>query len=925
MIAFFIRQHRSVNFIFFFVILVGGYYFVTGQKEAFPAIGFDVVRIQTSYPGASAEEVDKLVTKKIVDVLKNVEGKESITSDSSEGFSSVFFSIDSDAGLTLAEVKEKIRNEVDKITDLPDDAKAPVIAEQGFRNNQSIINVLFAGGESYEQLRDYVDRFEDDVRNVSGVGKVSKGSYRKSQVWVEILPEELERYEIEISEVVQRIRARNLNVSAGKLEMQNKEFFIKVSQAFTSLKEIENIILRANDDGQAVYVKDVAKVKWELEEASVFMRIDGKEAISVRVFQLDKGDIINIANGVRELIKTYKTSILPDTVEVFDYDDISFYVKRRLGILSNNATFGLFLVFLCLILFFEFRITFWTTMGIPFSFCLAIIITYSLGITLNLMSMFGFIIVIGMIVDDAIIVSENVYRRNEAGEDLFIATVKGTKEMIIPITAIVSTTIVSFLPLVTLPGIFGKVLGIIPKVVIVTMIASFIECIFFLPGHIANMKLKKKAALENSNSQSPPPANTVKTRRWFLFLQEGYSKALALLLRQRVLNLVLAIVFSIATGYFIFKKIPFVFFPGEVERATITMELPITASKEQTREVVDQVERELKTRISEYIRESITYVGQAWKGSSSRTRSYLATIYITLEPELPIEGEQVIKEVEKIMTELSEEQNLVKYDVEQLKGGPPAGKPVDVNLTGTDMNQMLAAANELAEELETFSNLTSITIGSADGKEEVVVSPDEQTANLLGINYDSIGAAIRNAFGAFSTTTANSMQVLNEEVDVVVKYEKKKEQNVAVLSNTLVKNKQGFSIPLKNFATLNYVKTSDVVERDDGKLYINVFAQLVNPRNKAQNATVVNKAIEAKEKELLKKYPKLTGFSYRGEKESQDELQAAALRAVLLGLFGVFFVLTSLFGSYVQPLIVMLIIPFSVLGVLVGLFINSTP
>ena len=913
MIEFFIKQHKAVNLLVLLIIGVGFNYFINGQKEAFPKIGVDLITISTVYLGASAKEVDTLITKKIEDAINGVEGRKRYYSSSTEGISFIAFEVDTDAGADVSEVAQDIKDEIDLIkSDLPAGIREdPSVREISFGSSQPIIEVFFSGkdGVNQEEVKNIVNEFRQESRTIEGVGRVSRRGYQKTQVWVKVDDDTLKSENIEIEEVTRAISSGNVNLPAGRIDLQKGEVLIRTSRSYESVEEIENRILRSNDAGQVVRVKDVAEVGIAYEELGSYARVEGGNSYRLLVYQKQNGDIIDIANATKQLVEKYQKEY--SNAKIFYVNDVSFYVERRLRTLAQNATIGLLLVFLCLILFFDFKVTFWTTVGIPFSFCLAIIVTYSLGITLNLMSMFGFIIVIGMIVDDAIIVSENIYRRRELGEGVLSASINGAKEMFIPVLAVTATTIVAFLPLSTLPDVFGKVLGILPKVVIITMLASFIECLLVLPGHMANISTRKDIKKKHA------------ARRWFLKVRSVYGKMITFSVRHNKKSLAAFLVICALLIVFMGQRLAFVFFPGAAEVININIETKASNGLSETEKIIDNMEQNIRENFQNDFRELISYVGFiSVNNAPNRRESYLGTISFTLNLDTPKTERQLVKELNE---QLESFEGVEKLEVKVRRGGPPQGNPVQVEVYGNDIEQIKLAADELKGVIEKISNTTSVQTSYQRGKEEIEVKFDQFKAGTLGIDSFSLANVVRTAFDGNLATTINSFPGFREEVEVLVKYNEDEKVELNDIKNLKIKNNQGQRIPLKNFASINFKESVGKVQREDGEIYLSVTAQLEDARSKEYNSSQINATlIQEILPEMRTKYSDLT-FKLGGEQENTSNLQRGAIIALSLALFGVFFILTCVFKSYIQPFIIMTIIPFSFVGVVIGLFVNSVP
>lgn len=928
MIKFFIDQSKLINLAAIFILVAGVYYFVTGQKEGFPNIGFDLVIVNTAYPGLSATEIEASVTRKLEEKINNVEGKKSMTSYSSEGSSSIVFQVDPNKGIPISKVLDDIETAVNTAkAELPDDANDPSVRELTFQNSSPILRVGVSGDIPQEELKELIDLIYDEIIEINGIGNVEKAQYLEKEVLIEVKPSLLKRYDLEISDISKAIRDNNIALPAGKVIIEGSEYLIKTEKKAKNLDDIRNTIVRGNDVGNVVRIRDVASVKYDFKELEVQTRINGQSGAWLNVFQSLGGDVISIADGVKKTVaKLREDKVIPDEVVTIFSDDLSFYVKRRLNVLAQNATIGLLLVFLCLILFFDFRVTFWTTAGIPLAFCMAIIAVYNFGMTLNLMTMFGFIIVLGMIVDDAIIIAENIYSKREQGMPAYQAAIEGSKEMFKPILAITATTAIAFFPLTTLPNIFGKILGIIPIVVIITMFASFIECIFVLPGHMA-FEWKKKSPKKKEEFPIPQIPAKEKKRHWFFTMQDYYGGIIT-----RFLNHPYKIFTATTIGVFLLGGLsiyntPFVFFPGSVEQVNINLTTPVSNSVKATAKIVDEAERILReSEANQYIREYISTAGEkinsdnrAWK------RSYLGNLKVVFDPGMDITPEELIAIIDEEMKKLK---GIEEYEVRQIKGGPPPGSPIRVLLYANNLTTLKNFSDELKKYLEETPNTTALATSFSEGKAELVVKVNQTLASINGVSISGTANALRNAFSTTKTTVANSMGGSVEDIDIVVRYPQSQVENVPqnlnTISSTLVKNNRGFNLPLRNFSSIETQESVDIINKENKKTYVAISGELKNSQDKENSGASINKKLEDKIKELLPKYAGVT-YEFSGARKEQSELSQAAIRAVIMAIAGVFLVLVAIFRSYLQPFMVMSILPFTIMGVFIGLFLNRTP
>ncbi len=928
MIKFFITQTKAINLFLILVIIAGSYQFAVGQKEGFPNIGLDIITINTPYVGASADEIKTLITDRLESAIENITGSKKISSFSSEGISSIVFEVNDDLGIDADSIKSDIESAIEsEKRELPPDAEDPIVSVISFTESFPNLVVGFIG-DDIELLKQITYRFELDARKVSGVSKLEKQNYSALEVWVEIDPNKLEQFDLEISSVVRAIKAKNISIPAGKIELEGEQVFLKTIKKFKSLDDVSKTILRSNDVGKQILLEDIATVHFAYEEEDVLRRSKGRNGIWLQVFKSEKGDTIRVTDAVVSIIDGYKQSgFIPDSVSIIYSDDISFYVKRRLAVLSSNATIGLLFVFICLIVFYDYRITIWTSLGIPFSFCGALLIIYALGLTLNLMSMFGFIIVLGMLVDDAIVVSENIYSHIEKGEEYFSAALIGTKEIFYPVLAMISTSILAFLPLVTLPGIFGDVLGIIPQVVIVALACSLFESLFVLPGHLAHLKHKAKKTLAAGGQQAS--MKTKELRGWFTHVLKKYTLLLTFVSKRPFLSFAFIGLMYIGVAGFAFTKLDFVFFPGTAETIIVEIETPISNGLNKTQAVIDSVEKNVIEAFSDnnYLVDIFSIVGQdgaASRGNgNSYTQTHLGFVKAKLDTQRDISDAQLIKKIDVLLSKLP---GIVSYEIVPIKGGPPAGRDLELSVFSENLATLNDISKVILEEISLIENIRSPASSFKTGKREIVISPLEQQAAILGISIPDIANAVKETFSGNASTSITSFasrENNGDDIDIVIKYSTNQGKTLDDIYNTPVMNKQGRTIPVRNFSDIHFESSSSRITKKDSKSFVLISADLKDERSKEFGSAYLYKTLNEKILTWEKQYPDVS-FEYGGAKEEQGDLMFAIVRAVALALFSIYFVLTVVFRSYLQPLIVMSIVPFAFLGVLIGLFINNT-
>ncbi|MDH5720607.1 MAG: efflux RND transporter permease subunit [Spirochaetia bacterium] len=490
-IEFFIHRSTFGNIITGAVIIGGLIAGFSMQREAFPRADFDIVFIQTVYLGASPQEVEKLVTIPIEREVKSIDGIKELGSTSLESRSAVVVQLE-------AELKEKnkviqdIKDAVERAkNDFPEDVNDPIVLEMTSKNFPIIDIVLNTKPGSKKsipelKLRELTDHLIENIEEIDDVAAVNKRGYRDREIKVEVSPDKLFEYNISVDEIIQALSSRNLNMPGGNVTDNGREYAIRTVMEFENTNQIENLVVRLNDYGGALRLKDIAKVTDSFEKKTNIEKANGEEAVILTVSKNEFGDALDLVDEVKQKIDDFKKNG-PDNLEISTMNDMSFFIRRRLEVLQGNIILGIIMVLLSLLFFLGWRVSLMVAIGIPFSFALTMIVMSYFGISVNLISMFGLIIVSGMIVDDAIVVGENVYRHIERGEKPLRAAVLGTVEMTAPVTAAIATTIMAFLPLMFMGGMMGKFIWALPAAIIIALLASLFESFFILPAHIVDI------------------------------------------------------------------------------------------------------------------------------------------------------------------------------------------------------------------------------------------------------------------------------------------------------------------------------------------------------------------------------------------------------------------------------------------------------
>ena len=952
LVEYFVSRNIFVNLLTLILIVVGGYTAATMNREAFPNIDFDIVVVTTVYPGASPREVEKLVTIPIEEAIKEVDGIKEFRSSSLENRSGVVIVIDPDVS-DPRKVIDDIRSAVDRVNDLPDDVDAPLVLEIGTKQSPVIEIGLsrIREGENYrvseKELRDLAERLEDRLLELDGVARISRNGWRDREIHVDVNPASLDHNYLSIEQVIGAIQKRNINFPGGDIETPRKEIIIRTVGEYRGADEVARTFIRSNDLGQAVLVKDVARVSEGFEEAETLEKVRGNPSISLIVLKRETSDIITLVDQVKELVDRFKKDV-PPGVNVSYVNDISYFIRRRLGVLFSNGITGLILVVVSLFFFMGWRTSLMVALGIPVAMGTTFIVMSYMGVTLNLISMFGLIIVIGILVDDAIVVSENFYRFYEEGYSAYEAAVKGTAEVISPILATVTTTIAAFGPLMFMTGIFGKFVYTIPLVIILALLSSLFESFFILPSHLYDANKFS----HHRHSEMREESGWFKTMRSRIYLP-----SLRFALDHPVLVMVLMTVLLVGAITTQATLGRFKLFPSAIEIFHVKMEAPQGISKEYMELFTRAVEREVAKLPPEELDTFTARVGIIQKNANDpftkRGSNYgQLMVYLTPENDRERSAEMIIREVRSKTEWLLTEEALKKqrekeaalgirtgdepqhYDIpeefqslkgklttldfEKLQGGPPVGKPVAVEIIGNDFSTLLKIADEYKHVMEQIPGVVDIDDDFEEGKDEVQLRVNEALASQVGVSVSQIAIAVN---AAFQGNVSTSIKRAEEEVDIRVRFAEPFRSRIADVNRISVMNQTGKLIPVSTLLNRTETKGLTVINHKDGRRIVTVSANLDEKLLTSSEAAL---KVEKAAREIPPRYPSCR-ISFGGENKDTEESMQSLMKAFLIGFFIIFMILASLFRSVIQPFVVMAAIPFALIGVVIAFILHGHP
>ncbi|MCK4423066.1 MAG: efflux RND transporter permease subunit, partial [Candidatus Omnitrophica bacterium] len=872
------------------------------------------VSIVTVYPGATPLDVEKLISVPIEKELKEVDGIKEISSASDLGSSFVRVKIDP-AETNKRKVVNDIQDAVDRVQGLPKGIyEDPVVIE--LTNKQMpIIEVSLTGRITESKLQYYADTLEDLLEDIKGVARARKFGYRDREIQVQVDPQKMQEYYVSLDEIEQALAQRNISIPAGEINTETTEYSIRTTGEFSDFEEIEDIIIRANDSGSFIRIKDVAQVKDSFKKETIIYKTQGARSINLVILKKEEGDALTMVDEIKRITDLFMKNC-PDDLRVSYVNDYSFYARRRLNVLKNNGWLGMILVVASLFFFLQWRVAAMTILGIPIAFFTSFIIMNMMGITVNLMSMFGLIIVLGMLVDDGIIVAENAYRYMEQGIAPRLAAIKGTEEVIKPVTTAVLTTIAAFSPLLFMSGIIGKFVKIIPTVVIIALVASLVEALVILPSHLADFVKPKHDSVGKTIGLS-------RDIPWFKKLINFYTRLVNKAIQHKykvfaVITLILAL-----SGFLAFRVIKFVFVPkAGIEYFFVRAEAPIGTPLSRTHDLIVPVEEIVAQIPEEELDSFTTSVGKIAEDHNdpfAGQASHLVQITVYLTPEQSRD-----RTVDEITAGLREKTKDIKgftdlrFDTPNT--GPPVGRPVEVKIRGEDFQTLDRIAGEYMDCLAAIEGVSDITWDHKPGKEEICVKVDDRKTAIAGLSVAQIAQTIRTVFEGNTATKIKPIKA-EEETDVTVMFPKEFSKDINVFENILIRNKSGRLIPLKNVARIQKVPGTTTIHHLDGKRVVTASANI--DTNKTTSLKV-HKTLSKKFKDLSLRY---MGYSvkYGGEQEETVDSMKSLLKAFLYAFLFIYLILSYTFKSIIQPFIIMLAIPFGLIGVVVAFLLHGQP
>jgi multidrug efflux pump subunit AcrB len=891
--------------------------------ESMPEMSLDAINISVFYPGADPEEIEEAISRKIEETIKGMEEIDKFTTNSSEGSASV--SIEVKTGYDVDELLEKVKTKVQSIMTFPVDAERPIVNK--FEMRRSVMTLYIQADMSERRLKAWSEQIKDEIQSLPEVSNVSLFGTREYEINIGVSEERLREYGLTISQVANAIRMNNMNMSGGTIRTEGEEIRIRTLGRKYTGAELSKIVVLARPGGEIITLDRIADISDGFNEDPINNKVDGKKAVLIRVSNSLEEDAIATAEALKRYVNKKQMS-LPEGATIKVLDDSTDEVRARIKLLRSNGIIGLCIVFVLLWAFMNIRIAFWCGMGIPMAVSGGMIALPAFNGTINMMTTFAFILILGIVVDDAIVVGEAIYVQRKNGASPLKAAIEGTWEVGMPVIAAVLTTIIAFIPLAFVEGVIGKIIFFLPIVVTGCLLMSLFECLALLPAHLNNLPDPNI-----SSEKAHPPKTTVglifrklngiqeyTARGMEKFVEKAYMPFLRKALEWRYISFATAIaILFITLGLILGGIIKYTMFPSiDGESLTATVRFPNGTPQEITQQAVDRLEEALrkvgaraKTLTGDpLIRHTITLVGQTLgRGGGGGRGPNVGSVQALI---LPSEDRGIHSN--DLSVQWERETGLIP-GVESLTFGGggfgPSGAPIEVWIQGNDMNKILQACDDLMERLRKFEGVYQVKSDFTPGKNELRLKLKPE-ARTFGLTVSDLG---RQVFSAYYGNEALRIQRGRDDIRVKIRYTEDERTRLSDFEQVRIRTAQGHEVPLLSVADISYGPGFATITRTDGMRRVEVNAQV--DAKQSNEREIMSELVMNFFPKLKAKYPGL-GISVEGFQARNAESFGTLFITYPIALLGIFFVMATMFRSYVQPFVIFFTIPFGIIGAIFG-------
>lgn len=870
--------------------------------ESSPDIQIPILIVTAPYPGASAEDVEALVTYELENEFKGMDYMEELTSDSIEGLS--FIRLEFSLDFNIADAKDKVREAIDKVKpDLPDEVEDPVITEINL-SEQPILIINVSGDQELTVLKDIAEKVKDKIEKIPGILEVKRAGGLEREIQVILDPDKLEYYNLDANSVVGTISSENNTTPGGKVEIGQLNYMIRILGEVKDPKEIGNMVISAHNN-QPVYIRDVAEVVDGFEEMENRSRLNGIESVSLTVSKKSGENLILISDEIKALVKIEQEKY-KDQVVFTLLSDESKEVRQMVSDLENNVYSGLFFVIVVLVFILGGRPAIFVGSAIPLSMLISFVVLDWMGITLNMVVLFSLILALGMLVDNAIVVVENIYRYLEMGHSKMEASIKGVSEVAYPVIASTITTLAAFLPLLFMPGIVGEFMCYLPKTLIITLTASLFVGLIFNPVMCAVFIKKKPGA--HTHLETDQDINGA--------LMRLYVRLLSGALDYRKSTILISIVIWVVTigVYFglVFPKKGMEFFPSSEPRsAQIDIAAPSGTTLEYSSELVKQVENRVAPHAI-HMENLVANVGQSrGSGISTTATSNISLSFPSWEHWKNLKPSHVLRNLRVAVSDLSG----MEVEVKKSSHGPPTGPPVNIEISGNDPKILGELSGKVKKTIQSIPGLVNLKDDFEKSRAELQVKLDREKISRAGLSTAAVGNLIR---AVFYGKKASTFREGRDDYDITVKFKDQDKKSVDALKRLKIKTPAGYQISLDDLADIYTSPSYGSIKHVDNKRVVTVSGDA-----EGVPGPVILK--QARERLLAMELPDGYDINYTGEDKEMKKFQAYLSKSFIMAVFLIFIVLVTQFNSVILPLVILSSVILSLIGVFLGMTIHMSP
>ena len=896
-IAFMARNSIAANLLM--LLLIGGGLYTTYkiQKEVFPQFQLDIVEVSVVYPGAAPAEVEKGILLPVEEAIRGVQGIKEVTSTAYEGFGSI--NIELVAGTNRMKAFQDIDQAVNRIRTFPDDIEQPEVRLQS--RQRDVMQVGLYGDVDIWTLRKLSEQLRDRLLNAEGITQVEISRVPDYVTHVEIPRQTLREYGLTLGEVAGIIARSSRDIPAGAVETNAGEILLRMKERKQWADEFGNIEIVSSGSGGTVRLNDIARITDGFEETGFHGQFNRQPSVGISIYRIGDQSPLDIAEKVNTILKSYETTLPPGVNYRIDSNRADDY-RDRLSLLTENGIIAVVIVLFILGLFLEYRLAFWVMMGMVISFIGGLVFMPFIGISINMISMFGFLVALGIVVDDAIVVGENIYHYRKEGMGFIDAAIKGAKDIAKPVTFSILTNIIAFIPLLFIPGTTGKFWWPLPAVVITVLAVSLIEALFILPAHLGHSKSKST----NIVGRTLEKWQQGFARLFDKFVNNYYRRFLELALKHRYITLSAAVSTLLMAGAYSYSDHMGIIMMPEVAADEIEagVNLPVGTTPRQAAKVAEEITNSTHRMFDEH---NLYEVAEGIK-TNVRGQSFI-DVEIVMRP--PDEHDMTSQQVIELWRdEIGDIEGVDQITFEAESGPGGWQQDISVDLSHSNIDVLEKASKSFFKEMESFEATRDVNDNYNKGKEQFDFKLLPEGRNL-GLTPSDVGEQLRDAF--YGALAMRQLRGTNE-IEVRVKLPKEQRVDIHHLEDFVIQTPDGTEIPLMDVVELTEGEAFTSIHRRDGRRVITVGMD-VEPKN------ATTRVLESIQSDVLPQlradYPGIT-WSFEGSQAEMRESTAVLWSGFALAMMVIYALLAVAFNSYAQPLIVMGAIPFGLFGAVVG-------